>query len=266
MDVRSLGFRTDLGLLRFGGTEVQDHGDHLVVRSPHNPTHWWGNFLLLHQAPTVESSAAWLDRFAAVFPDAAHVAIGMDGANGDVSDLAWFAARGFTAEGQTVMTATTPPEPAQPSTGARCRQLRSDEDWSQSIELRMRCRDDSQEDPGSYRRFATAKAWTNRELVATGHGAWFGAFLDGRLVSQMGLLAAAPGLARFQSVETDPDFRRRGIARSLLHHTSRYGFEQLSAHTLVMVADPNYFAIDLYREAGFMATETQLQIERAPGR
>ncbi len=32
-----------------------------------------------------------------------------------------------------------------------------------------------------------------------------------------------------------------------------------------MVADPNYFAIDLYRAAGFTSTETQLQIERPPG-
>jgi hypothetical protein len=31
-----------------------------------------------------------------------------------------------------------------------------------------------------------------------------------------------------------------------------------------MVADPNYFAIDLYRAVGFAATETQLQIERSP--
>jgi hypothetical protein len=31
-----------------------------------------------------------------------------------------------------------------------------------------------------------------------------------------------------------------------------------------MVADPNYFAIDLYRALGFPATETQLQIEPPP--
>jgi hypothetical protein len=29
-----------------------------------------------------------------------------------------------------------------------------------------------------------------------------------------------------------------------------------------MVADPNYFTIDLYRAIGFAPTETQLQIER----
>jgi ribosomal protein S18 acetylase RimI-like enzyme len=72
------------------------------------------------------------------------------------------------------------------------------------------------------------------------------------------------GRARYQAVETDPDFRRRGLAGSLVFHVSRFGFEALEAHTLVMVADPNYFAIDLYRALGFEATQAQLQIERPP--
>lgn len=41
MEVRSLGYRTDLALLRLGGSEFEDRGDHLVVRTPHNPTFWW---------------------------------------------------------------------------------------------------------------------------------------------------------------------------------------------------------------------------------
>jgi hypothetical protein len=31
-----------------------------------------------------------------------------------------------------------------------------------------------------------------------------------------------------------------------------------------MVADPDYFAINLYQSVGFRATETQLQVERPP--
>jgi len=77
----------------------------------------------------------------------------------------------------------------------------------------------------------------------------------------MGLFAAGPGLARFQSVETDPEHRRRGLAGTLVHHVSRHGFDHLGARTLVMVADPGYFAIDLYRAVGFDATESQLQVE-----
>jgi GNAT superfamily N-acetyltransferase len=174
-----------------------------------------------------------VERHAHAFPGARHLTLGFDGTDGTVSDLSGFTALGLTAEAQTVMTAR-----------------------------RVRCNDGA--DPVLHLRFAEARAQTHRRLVAAGHGGWFGAFVDGRLACQMGLFAASPGLARFQSVETDPDFRRRGIARALVQHVSRYGFEQLGAHTLVMVADPEYFAIDLYRSVGFESTQAQLQAERLP--
>ena len=263
MNLVSLGFRTDIALLQSGGSEVDDRGDHLVVRSPHNPTHWWGNFLLLAQVPAPEDSGLWLERFAAAFPGATHVALGFDGTHGSVVDLEWFTEHGFEAEAQTVMTAYKVHRPGHHNAEAQCRRLSSDDDWAQSIELRMRC-DDRFLDQASHRSFVVAKAETNRELVESGKGAWFGALLGGRLVSQMGLLSAGSGLARFQTVETDPGFRRQGLAGSLVHHASLHGFEVLGARTLVMVADPNYFAIDLYQAVGFVASEAQLQIERAP--
>jgi len=262
MNLGSLGYRTDVALLEGGGSEVEDRGDHLVVRSGHNPTHWWGNFLLLAGVPAPEESEIWLDRFAAAFPDAAHVALGFDGATGGVGDLRWFAQRGFTAEAQVVMTASELHEPAHLNTESLYRPFESDDDWAQSVELRMRC--DERFVDASHRSFVVAKTATCRRLVNSGAGGWFGAFSAGRLVSQIGLFSAGEGLARFQAVETDPEFRRRGLAGSLVHHMSRYGFNVLRARTLVMVADPNYFAMEIYRSLGFVASETQLQVERPP--
>lgn len=263
VELTSLGCRTDLALLRFGGTRVEDRGEYLVVRSPHNPSHWWGNFLVLADVPADDAGAAWLDRFAAEFPNAEHVAFGFDSNDGSAGDLGWFAKHGFDVEADIVMTATAVQKPAKVNTGADYRQLVSDDDWVQSIELRMQCKDPTLE-PTSYRRFASIKSQTDRALIEGGRGGWFGAFLDGQLVAQMGLILVEPGIARFQSVETDPRHRRRGLAGSLIYHVSHYGFEELSTHTLVMVADPNYFAIDLYRSAGFIPTETQLQAELRP--
>jgi len=80
----------------------------------------------------------------------------------------------------------------------------------------------------------------------------------------MGLISAGPRLARFQSVQTDPDYRRRGLAGSLVCFVSGFGFDELHATTLVMVADPAYFAIDFYRSVGFTDTDTQLQVTRPP--
>ena len=99
----------------------------------------------------------------------------------------------------------------------------------------------------AYRMYVTSKAQTDRGLVEAGRGGGFGAFVDGRLVAQMSLVAAGPDSHVFQAVETDADRRRQGPAGSLVHHASRYGFAELGARTLVMVADPNYFAISPYR-------------------
>ena len=160
------------------------------------------------------------------------------------------------------MTATAVHPPAHPNGEADYRTLESEGDWSQSIELTLACNDEYE--PVSHRTFVERRVASNRVLVEAGHGAWFGAFLDGALVSQMGLVTAGPALARFQLVETHPDVRGRGLAGTLVNHVSRYGFDTLGAETLVMVADPEYLAIRLYRSVGFSDSESQLQVERKP--
>jgi len=265
MEPISLGFQTDIALLRLGGSIVEEYSDHLVVRTPHNPTHWWGNFVLLGEVPPPERSQQWLDHFSDAFPAADHVAMGFDGTDRAVEDLSWFASRGYDAEAAAVMTATEIHEPSTLNREARYRQLRSDEDWMQSVDLRTRCNERPLGDV-AYRMHLMAKATTNRQIVEAGCGAWFGAFLDDRLVAQMGLVKATAGVARFQTVETDPAWRRRGLAGSLIHRAATYGLTDLGAHTLVIVADPSYFALDLYRSVGFVVAETQLQIERPPSR
>lgn len=265
MDVASLAFRTDLALRRIAAAQIDDRGDHLVVRSPDNPLFWWGNFLLLASAPPADDVDAWLGRFAAEFPGAKHVAIGIDGTAGTAADVAEFARRGFHVDAASVMTASDVREPARPNRDADCRQLHSDDDWAQSIELELRSFDDGTA-PSLQREFVTARKASSRRLVADGHGAWFGAFLDGRLVAQLGLVRADGELARYQTVETDPAFRRRGLAGTLVHRAAQYGLGELGARTLVMVADPDAEAIRIYRALGFDDTEVQLQVERAPGR
>jgi ribosomal protein S18 acetylase RimI-like enzyme len=263
VNVSSLGYQTDLALLRLGGSEIEDRGDHVVVRSPHNPRHWWGNFLLLPSPPAADEAQRWLEAFEEEFPDARHVALGFDGVDGTRDALLPFAQAGLNVEGQAVMTATVVHEPPRPNRDAEYRELSSDEDWEELVELRMSCIDEGS-DPASYRVFAEAKVATIRELVEGGHGAWFGAFDGRRLLSGMGLFRAGQGLARFQSVETRPDARGRGLAGTLVHHVSGYGFTELGARTLVMVADPEYLAIRIYRSVGFAVTETQLQAEKPP--
>jgi ribosomal protein S18 acetylase RimI-like enzyme len=260
MDIASLAFRTDLAMLEHSGSETEDHGTHLVVRTPDNPTYWWGNFLLLSTAPgDADEARDWLTAFETEFPQARHRTFGVDGHDGTRDDLAPFGEIGLDVEVSAVMTATSVHEPPRPNAEATYRPLESDADWTQQVEVAR-----AGEDVGYDLPFVTARTAAQRRLVDAGHGAWWGAFVGDRLLASMGLFTASPGLARFQSVKTHPDARGRGLAGTLVHRVSRYGFEELGAETLVMVADPDYLAIRIYRSVGFAETEHQLQAERKP--
>jgi len=93
-----------------------------------------------------------------------------------------------------------------------------------------------------------------RAMVRAGWGQWFGAFLDNRLVADLGLFCRE-GIGRFQTVGTHPDYRRRGICGTLVYQAACYGFEHLDAQTLVMIADEAYHAAKIYESVGFTPSE-----------
>ena len=155
MRVTSLGFRTDVALRVLEGAEVADRGDYLVVRSPGIPDYWWGNFLLLAAWPGPGTGDRWLARFAAEFPLARHIALGVDtdpdtpiDPEDDRPVPAEFAAAGLEPQRDTVLTCASVGPPPHPNAEAEIRRLESDADWRQSTELGLRCFD--QAEPGEY--------------------------------------------------------------------------------------------------------------------
>ncbi|MFG2196063.1 GNAT family N-acetyltransferase [Streptomyces sp. NPDC048639] len=261
--VKSLGFRTDLMLREMAGALIADHASHVVVRTPANPGFWWGNFVLFNAPPRKGDASRWSAVFSGEFPDAAHLALGVDGTDGDAGDETELAELGVTTEVSSVLTATRLMPPARPRTDITMRPLTSDDDWAQALELRLACHDDGPL-TADYRRFVEEKVTEDRMLCAAGHGTWFGAFVDGGLRSGAGLFSDGSGLARFQSVETHPGYRRQGLASSLVHHIGHWGLHTLGARTLVIVADLDYHAIRIYRALGFADAERQVQLHRSP--
>ena len=259
MRIRSLGLRTDVALRVLEGAEVIDRGDHLVIRSLDNPGFWWGNFLLLDAVPVAGTAGPWLARFAAEFPAARHVALGVDTTEAQPVIPAEFPAAGLEAQHATVLTCAAVRPPPHPNSGAEIRPLESGTDWQQSFELGVRCfgADGAQD-------YLKRRAAARRRLTRAGSGAWFGAFTGGRLLAQLGVCDAGGGFARYQDVETGPAARRQGLAGTLVWHAGRYGREVLGASTLVIVADPADVAIRIYRACGFTALQSQLTFERPP--
>jgi ribosomal protein S18 acetylase RimI-like enzyme len=261
MEIRSLGFRTDLALLQRTGSEVEDLGTHLVIRTPANPTFYWGNFLLLAQPPVPGGEKEVVGVFHSEFPDAAHVAIGID-ATEDPGDMQAWRDAAMEVDVATVLVATQMVRPLAPLGEVDVRPLESEEDWEQRARLSLATNDVTNEE--SHLAFARGKNAQERALVEAGDGARFGAFVDGELVSTAGIFRVEPGLARFQTVETHPDHRRQGIGANVVHAAGVHGLEELGAERLVIVAETDADAIRIYRRLGFEDLQRQVMLQRSP--
>lgn len=261
MDVTSLGFRTDLALLTSSGSVVEDRGTHLVVRSPDNPSYFWGNFLLLAQPPVPGGEREVVGAFHTEFPLADHVSIGIDSA--DISDesKAAFEAAGMTVDVATVLTASALTAPREVE--AELRPLETDDDWEARARLSQQLYPGTSEQ--TFMTYARQKNAQERRLVDAGRGARFGAYVDGAMVSTAGIFVTEPGVARYQSVETHPDHRRKGLAAAVVHAAGQHALARLGATTLVIVADTDGEAIGIYHRLGFADVERQLMMEQRSG-
>ena len=260
MTIASLGYRTDLMLLGLQGSVVEQHAGYQVIRTPANPTFHWGNFLLLDEPPAAGAVSSWMGTFAREFPGTEHVAIGVDSTGGDAGDETELAAAGLEADRSTVLTAVATTPPPRPNEVAQFRMLDSDADWEAALDLQEAVH--SYGDPAGWEGFNGLRLLAMRQMQAQGFGAWFGAFLAGRMVSGLGVFGDGSGVVRFQNVDTHPEHRNRGLAGTLVHKASWHAQAEMAAQTQVIVADPTGAAIGVYRSVGFRDAETQVQLQR----
>jgi ribosomal protein S18 acetylase RimI-like enzyme len=269
MQLKSLGFQTELLFRRFEG-EVIERPYYLVIRTPKNPGYRWGNFLIFQDPPKEGDLEKWKDIFAKEIgtpPDYNHFVFGIDGLKGEAGVLEPFLKAGFELEKTVVMTARTVNPPPKFNKDCTIRTFQAD-DWQEWIQLNLDSNNaDTPEkrdpdDEGFYR-YLERKASEYQRMIEAGSGQWFGAYLDGQLAASLGLFVWN-GLGRFQAVDTHPNFRRRGLAGTLVYHAARQGFSDMGAETLVMCADPDYVAVKIYESVGFKITEQQMALQWYP--
>lgn len=256
MQVRSLAYRTDLMFVAFDGV-LTDRGDYLVVRSPLSPSFYWGNFLMFPRAPQPGDFERWRLLFLREIgspPKFEHQAFGWDGTDGHAGYVGPFVAAGFRLEHTVALTSGNPLPPRRPSTEISIRPLASDSDWAEACELQVLCREPEHEE-GGYRRYRRDMIARYRKMEAQGLGHWYGAYIGSRLVADLGVFHDGRGLGRYQSVETHPDFRRRGIAGTLVYESGRRALAEHGLHTLVILAETDEPPARLYESVGFKPTE-----------
>lgn len=258
------GWVTDAIPHRFVGTVVE-RDDCLVVRTPSNPTFYWGNCLVVPQAPGDGDLAHWLARFeeeiGRLQPESRHVAIGIDAEWQGQHSPAWQAA-GFECIVSRMLRLQpgelrAPPKPARGQVELRELDLAHD---AESV-IEVETTDIDGFEPAGYRLFRRRAHQGHAAMQAAGVMTWFGLWCDGQLAATCGLMRDG-GQGRFQHVVTHAGFRRRGLCTALVHGVARFALERWGCRGVYMAADPDDVAIGIYRAVGFRDLSTAAGLQR----
>jgi GNAT superfamily N-acetyltransferase len=253
------GWATDLAILEHTGSVVEDHDDHLVVRTAANPDFHWGNFLLVTDDEAVDDADRWVTAFRAAHPEATWVAIGLP--RMPVAGDAWLA-HGIELELEDVLSTKTLPRRTPLPEGYTVRRF-TGRDWDQDLARAIAENDHArEEDPVSFLRFARGQLQARQDLSARDVGAWFGAFADGALVADLGIVRCG-ATARYQDVTTDEEHRGRGLASHLLGVAAQWAADR-GCEQWVIVTGATNPAGRVYRRLGFEPDAGTVQAYRRP--
>jgi len=252
-----LGWATDIAVLEHGGSTVEDRADHLIVRTPRNPTFHWGNCVLVTDPDAVHDAQRWVETFHAAFPAATWIAIGLTKMP---DDGAPWAAQGLALEVNEVLATRILPRQTALPTGYVVRRI-AGEDWEQTVALAMAENERTGAyEPASHEPFVRASVQTERELSDRDIAAFFGAFADGDLAACLGIVRCGT-TARYQSVGTGAQHRRRGLASHLLGVAARWAADH-GCVQWVIVTDVGNTAGRVYRSVGFEPDTAGVQAYR----
>ncbi len=262
---RSLVRATDIDVLPLD-REVTRRDGYLVVRSPGNPAHYWGNLVIFDDAPRPGDAAAWEGVFAAELgqdPRVRHRTFAwdrVDGAAGAAREE--FVARGYDLDETIGLVASTSDLRAHPreNRNVAIRELDpragADADlWDAVVELQVSTRD-PEHGEDEHREFTRTRLDDRRRLFAAGRGGWFVAVdpTAGAVVASCGVVVTGTR-GRFQVVDTAAEHRRRGIASRLVVEAAKRAADAYGATRFVIAADADYHALGLYESLGFRRAE-----------
>jgi GNAT superfamily N-acetyltransferase len=263
---RSLVWATSLDVLP-PNRVIERRSGYLVIRSPSNPTYYWGNLLLFDRAPGLGDGPRWEALFDATFadePKVQHRTFSWDQIDGSAGAAREeFADRGYVVDenvGLIADVAGLVPHAREnrevtvraldPAIGA------DDPLWNAVVEIQHANDEDDGLDESAHRAFLRARLEGFRALFRSGRGAWYVALepSTGDLVASCGIVVTA-GRGRFQLVDTALSHRRRGISSRLVVEAARRASIEHGATRFVIEADPGYHAIGLYESLGFLRAE-----------
>ena len=250
--MNNLACRTDAIFHRRDGF-IDAFPTHWVIRTPSNPSFWFGNYLLFREAPRSGQLASWLDLHRATFGSTLnHTTLGWD--EPKVGEISQFIEAGFKPSHGISLSISAYHGGIEINPDLIVRPLHTAQEWEAMLQQQIQIDTEDlhfPEDNGVFRRRQMEAAQT---MVDDHRGHWWGAFRGPELVGGMGLFFdEAETIGRFQYVTTARAYRRQRVCTTLLDHIVRHAFATVKPECLVICtdADEKNAAIPTYLNFGF---------------
>jgi ribosomal protein S18 acetylase RimI-like enzyme len=209
---------------RFEG-EVLDRGEYTVIKTPTNPGYHWGNYIIFSQPPKKGDLEKWQAIYRSEFTyydSIKHMTFTWNQNANIQPDFEPFLKAGFKLDLAKVLTAQVVSPPPKFNQTIEVRGVQSDDEWEQAIQLQIACRQPCFEKAG-YETFKRRQFKNYQAMFKAGLGNWFGAFLDKKMVGDLGIFHQ-DRIGRFQNVGTHPEYRRQGICGTLVYQAAQIAF------------------------------------------
>ncbi|NKI70027.1 GNAT family N-acetyltransferase [Collimonas pratensis] len=249
------GIQTELMFNRVQG-EVARCGQYTVVRTPATPDYYFGNLLVLEDAPRNQDRAQLEADFADLVgapPLIKHRTFLWPVHDDARATPDAFIDAGYEFSQTAVLIAHAQDliAPAQRPAEIVLRRYRDAADWSAWQALKLADNAGRYPEP-EFLRYLSGLQAMYQQMIADHQGDWWGAFIGDTQVANLGMFFTEDS-GRFQAVFTAPAYRNRGICHALVHHVAEHSFGR--ATRLVMVADESHHAARLYETLGFQRRE-----------
>jgi GNAT superfamily N-acetyltransferase len=249
ININNLGYHTDCIARKLEG-EFTERDSYFVLQMRNNPTYHWGNLLIFRREPQKDDFQNWISAFKTEFGEKlGHITFGWE--SQEIGCIDSFVQAGFSLESESVLVLEELKQNQNSRNDLIIRRIDSDEDWAKVLDLQVYISEG--ENPSKeFVEFKTRGFQAYRTLSENGDGNWWGAFLDDRLIGDMGLyFNESLETGRFQSVETHPDYRRAGVCSKLLHSVASDALKKNPSIKLVICTEKGSNAERIYLKLGF---------------
>ena len=259
LSIKSLAIATDLIPAQFESV-ISDHHDCFSIQTKSQPNYFWGNFLVFRRPPEEGDLEKWTRRYQQIFnnENPSFYTFTWDVCEVNETLVQPFIDDGFDFGIDTTLLASNPIKPKGFNELIEVKPIESEQDWGSIPQVHYNPHSKS-----SYEKqigFMNKRLESFRMLSNKGVGHRFGAFLNGKLVGDLGIYHQ-DGIGRFNEVATHHEFYRQGICQTLVYLSSQYAINHYGVSKLVIVADDFYHAINAYKKVGFSAFEKNYSLQ-----